>query len=172
MNRERYTFNTTAILLVISLLVLPGIRPVRAEGSDIAALRIQVQELQQAVSVLQRQVADLQSQLRPSNTATRQVPPETNYSRPRETAPRDDIPAASDQPALSKEAIRDSWHALKRGMSDQDVYKLIGAPTSRFKLNNKPVWYYDYQGVGRGSVMFSNEGKLISWQAPPTHWLW
>lgn len=173
MKPERYNFNATAIFLSIALLALPNIQPVHAEGSDIAALRIQMQELQRTVRTLQQQVTDLQNRLPPADTATQPVaPPKRNVSRQRETAPSDDIPVASDRSTLSKQSIRDNWHALKRGMSDQDVYALIGAPTSRFKLNNAPVWYYDYQGIGRGSVMFSKEGKLIDWQAPPTHWLW
>ena len=173
MKRERYTFNATAIFLSIALLALPNIQPAHAEGSDIAALRIQMQELQRTVRDLQQQVTELQNQLRPANTAAQPAaPPATNVYRQRETAPPDDTPVATQPSTLGKEAIRNNWHALKRGMSDQDVYELIGAPTSRFKLNNTPIWYYDYQGVGRGSVMFSKEGKLIDWQAPPTHWLW
>ena len=183
MNTKHYINQAKAVLLAAALLLLPAVQPVTAQESEVATLRAQVQELQRMVIDLQQQVQELQARVpsRPAVAAsTRTETPVTNdnthqirgYARPdlvSSTSPG--TSAAS--PALSPETIRENWHTLEKGMSNQKVNSLLGAPTRSFKLNNKLVWYYDYQGVGRGSVMFSEQGQVTDWQTPPTsHWFW
>lgn len=182
MKPKQYFIQARAISLAALLLILPAIQPVHAQQSEVAALRAQVQELQRMVIDLQQQVQELQARL-PSRPAvassTRAEAAVTNdtshirgYVRPdlvSASAPVSPAPSST----LTPETIRENWHTLEKGMSNQQVNSLLGAPTRSFKLNNKLVWYYDYAGIGRGSVMFSQQGQVTDWQKPPaSHWFW
>lgn len=181
MNPRHYT--TRAIALAAALLIAPCIQAAHAEdSSEVAALRAQVQELQRMVIDLQQQVEELRARnpspsgasvpARSETTAANNTPRIRGYVRPDLVGtPRDRSAASS--PALTPETIRENWHTLEKGMSNQEVSNLLGAPTRSFRLKNKLVWYYDYAGIGKGSVMFSDNGEVTDWQEPPTsHWFW
>lgn len=182
MNHKQLTIHVKAVSLAIVLLLLPGIQSVQAQANEVAALRAQVQELQRMVIDLQQQVQELQARMpsRPSTTSsTRPEAPVTNntprirgYVRPDLTGAGQDRTAVK-SPTLTPATIRENWHNLKKGMSNQTVSSMLGAPSRSFKLNNSLVWYYDYEGIGKGSVMFSEQGEVTAWQAPPSsHWFW
>ena len=183
MKPDRYILHAMAITLAIALVPLSGMQPARAEDSDSAALRLQVEELQHTVKALQQQVKELQAQ-NPSSSSAATTPARTETPAPNNTPRirgyiRPDLVSSSPpgtpaaKTSLTPETIREHWHSLERGMTDHTVNGLLGAPTRSFKLNNKLVWYYDYEEVGRGSVMFSEDGLVTDWQAPPkSHWFW
>jgi septal ring factor EnvC (AmiA/AmiB activator) len=62
--------------------------------------------------------------------------------------------------------IKENWTALKRDLSENEVLALLGKPSQRVKLGMQVMWYYQYLGVGSGSVIFTHNKKLISWQKP------
>ncbi len=46
----------------------------------------------------------------------------------------------------------------------------LGEPTAKLLLDGRPVWYYVYAGVGRGSVVFDGGGRVSTLQAPALGW--
>ena len=178
MNLKRYIIHTIVTAISVTFLILPGIT--HAEDSEIVALRAQIQELRHMVIDLQQQVEELQarSPSAPPVPSRSETPVTNNTPRIRGYVRPDLISTATagsppEHKALDPDSIRENWHALEKGMTNQTVNGLLGAPTRSFKLNNNLVWYYDYKGIGRGSVMFSEKRQVIDWQAPPTsHWFW
>ena len=179
MNQYRYNIHALAFPLAIALLVLPCVQPVCAQDNDITALRKQVEDLQGMVKALQKQIDNMQGRTATETSASTQPKaPATVEPVVQEADPSTREPAAPAKPptktqAPGPETIRENWHALNKGMSRQAVNQLLGAPNRTFKLNDNLIWYYEYGGIGRGSVMFSRNGQVIDWQAPPTlRWFW
>jgi len=180
MNRYRYNIQALVLPLVIALLVLPCAQPVHAQDNDITALRKQVEELQGMVKALQRQIDNMQERTATETSASTQpkAPAAVAPVVQGGADPSARIPAAPARPTTKSqvpgpETLRENWHALNKGMSRQAVNKLLGAPNRTFKLNDNLIWYYDYAGIGKGSVMFSQDGQVTDWQAPPTsRWFW
>lgn len=57
---------------------------------------------------------------------------------------------------------RESWRALKRGMSDGDVRSLLGEPTSVDVIGPYSVWRYpDF-----GQVQFGRTDQVEGWSEP------
>lgn len=56
---------------------------------------------------------------------------------------------------------RSQWRKLQRGMSKDDVKKLIGEPGKVSVGKYYEFWYY-----GGGSVTFDSKGRLDSWNEP------
>jgi outer membrane protein assembly factor BamE (lipoprotein component of BamABCDE complex) len=56
---------------------------------------------------------------------------------------------------------RSQWRKLQRGMSKDDVKKLIGEPGKVSVAKYYEFWYY-----GGGSVTFDSKGRLDSWNEP------
>jgi outer membrane protein assembly factor BamE (lipoprotein component of BamABCDE complex) len=51
-------------------------------------------------------------------------------------------------------------------MDQNAVIALLGDPSSRSTLDGRTVWYYIYPGTGRGSVFFTDAGRVSSRQSP------
>jgi outer membrane protein assembly factor BamE (lipoprotein component of BamABCDE complex) len=56
---------------------------------------------------------------------------------------------------------RSQWRKLQRGMSKDDVKKLIGEPGKVSVAKYYEFWYY-----GGGNVTFDSKGRLDSWNEP------
>jgi hypothetical protein len=56
---------------------------------------------------------------------------------------------------------RSQWRKLQRGMSKDDVKRLIGEPGKVSVSKYYEFWYY-----GGGSVTFDAKGRLDSWNEP------
>ncbi|VAX14260.1 hypothetical protein MNBD_GAMMA24-1601 [hydrothermal vent metagenome] len=64
------------------------------------------------------------------------------------------------------QVLQTNWEQLQRGLSTSELQILLGDPASKFKIGRETVWYYKYPGIGAGSVMLGNDGKVNSWQKP------
>ena len=62
--------------------------------------------------------------------------------------------------------VIENWTSLKRGLSEDDVFTLLGEPSHRVTMANQTMWYYQYLGVGSGSVIFTQGKHVLSWQKP------
>jgi len=54
------------------------------------------------------------------------------------------------------------WRALHKGMTKDEVKKLLGEPKDMMKLNEYDVWDYP----GGGSVRFDGSGRVEGWYEP------
>ncbi|MDE1885418.1 MAG: hypothetical protein KGH92_05870, partial [Xanthomonadaceae bacterium] len=65
-----------------------------------------------------------------------------------------------------EEALKDRWSQIRSSISQDEVTKLLGAPSRQFTIDGRRVWYYVYPGIGRGSVFFTDEGRVSSLHSP------
>ena len=130
-----------------------------AEEPDLAALRQQVNALEQQLRDVQAQLLRLES-ARPA-AAPQSAP--TPIAAP--------TPAAIEAGNVSPEAaLRQSWSNIKPEMADSQVAELLGEPSKKFKLDGRDVWYYYYPDTGKGSVFFTDDGHVTSSQSPFGWW--
>ena len=130
-----------------------------AEEPDLAALRQQVIALEQQLRDVQAQLLRLEGA--PPASAPQHAPAPN-------AAP---TPAKIEAGYLSPEAaLRQSWSNIKPEMADSQVAELLGEPSKKFELDGRDVWYYYYPGTGRGSVFFTDEGRVTSSQSPFGWW--
>jgi len=76
--------------------------------------------------------------------------------------------------AQTKEAVRDLWRNIKKGITLDQVEQILGPPELTMQVDAKTVWYYYYENIGGGSVVFRQDGRVMNWQRPPFGWwkLW
>ena len=80
-------------------------------------------------------------------------------------------PIGTSGPYVSPEALlKVNWSKIKAEMDESEVTNLLGQPSTKFRLGARTVWYYYYPATGRGSVFFSDAGRVTSLQSPFT-WL-
>jgi len=187
---RRYLSMTVAAMLLLAPLRLPA-EPAAGHDGDIAALRMQVEALREAVQEMQKRLDAIETRLgtgAPLTATPATPPPDATASAPSKpeapahaatsTSPPPTAPAGGGATADSSARtltpqIVESWDGLHEGMEPADVRRRLGEPSRRFELRGQPVWYYYYTGVGGGSVMFSRgDGKVMSWQRPPFHAWW
>jgi SmpA / OmlA family len=145
--------------LGLVLMLLPG-RLAAAEGSDATTLRREVEQLKRTVERLNQKVETLERQQSPT--------PATQATAGPQATPAQPGPASAPPSGMSER-----WSKLRHGMTTGEVETLLGHPTRILTLNAKPVWYYVYTDVGGGSVAFTADGHLESWQRPPFRlWWW
>jgi len=179
-----HLYDRASIVLVLISMLFSGPRPAQAdEQSSDRALRDQVAILTHAVRSLQKQVKALHAlhehpSTPPALSGSDTDPDPARTTAARKATPDTTIPVVASRIASAHQAttpakIRKDWHALQTGLDTHAVNGLLGPPSRSFRLNgDNPVWYYDYEGVGVGSVMFSADGRVTGWQAPPSNWLW
>jgi hypothetical protein len=68
---------------------------------------------------------------------------------------------STDNGSQAPKEDRGPWRKLQRGMSKDDVKKLIGEPGKVSVAKYYEFWYY-----GGGSVTFDSKGRLDSWNEP------
>ncbi|MDE2150000.1 MAG: hypothetical protein KGJ55_09255 [Gammaproteobacteria bacterium] len=174
------------LLVTALILALGAVRPLRAAepDQDAAALRQQVRQLDQQVRELDQRVRKLEQARVAAPAAQPPAAPAAPVaaaataqpSPPPAAAAAAQPPAAAAaaaQPpaaALPLLAARENWRSLKRHMRETEVRRLLGAPTRTLRIDNKTVWYYYYTGIGSGSVMLTDDGRVSSWQRPPFTW--
>ena len=64
-------------------------------------------------------------------------------------------------------AVNEGWKRIERGLGQDEVKRLLGAPQQMFELSGKKVWYYYYPAGGSGSVIFDPGGRVAGYQTPP-----
>jgi hypothetical protein len=128
--------------------------PAARAASD-SSLEQQVKALTETVRVLEQRVDRLEG--RPPAAAV-----------PAAAA----IPAAPGAHGVNPEAaLRMNWARIKADMEQAEVMRLLGAPSKKFTLDGRNVWYYYYPATGSGSVFFTDDGRVSSRQSP-FGWSW
>ncbi|HEX8739277.1 MAG TPA: hypothetical protein VF925_03965 [Casimicrobiaceae bacterium] len=167
--------NTRTAILAIVLAALVGTPAARASEADDAALRKDVKTLLEMVQDLQRRVSALEARTgQPAPGATVAPPavpaaPGTAHAAPQ---PGRVAPIAAARPGMqpdyvSPEAmLKANWNQIDKGMDEAAIKALIGTPSTTFLLDGRLVWYYYYPGTGRGSVFFTDAGRVSSYQSP------
>jgi hypothetical protein len=177
----------TMIMAVLALTTMVPSMPAQAEEGNEAALKRQLDEVQQQLHELQHKVLDMESRIGaaqapspaavpasiPSPTPATAIVAPSTITQPapepvRVEAGTSASPAVVPAAFQWREMLKDQWHSVKTGMSGEEIRGLLGKPSREFTLDGKPVWYYSYPGIGNGSVMFSRDGQTVAgWQHPP-----
>ena len=169
------------VVPVLCAWALLGSTPAAAEDPEVAALRRQVNALEQQVRDLQSRMQKLEGGAQaapgagaPAAAQVAPLPPAPAPLAPAPPAAAAPPPAAAPTAAsaagpgyVSPEALlKQRWSSIKPAMTSDRVTELLGAPTTKFKLDGRDVWYYYYPGTGGGSVFFTDAGKVSSSQSP------
>lgn len=183
---ERLTTPTGVLAVAIAAACLLGVPKVQADSKSTDALERQVQELSRQVGTLVQRVHVLEGNLAklkavktpPAQPAAPAVQPAAapaaaapaTVPAPTSPAPAAAAAVAAPQPPTPAEA----WKKVEEGMTEEQITGLLGAPSAKFKLGGQTVWYYNYPGVGSGSIAFYDDGHVASSQSPPgvTIWHW
>ena len=132
---------------------------VPAHASD-ARLRAQVQALQAKVHRLERLLGACEAR----------GPAPTQTPRKPAAGPQTHAPAAAPlgPPHRTRTDVwRHEWARLRHQMRAQQVRALLGAPSRIVQLGGERVWYYSYGSLGKGSVAFGSNHRVLAWQTPP-----
>jgi len=161
-----------AIPLIVAATVATTV-PARADEIDCKALAATLQRLEAQIRALDAKVSALE-QPRTAGAATAATVTAPSVPAPAAVAPASAATtsevAAQAAAQLRREdaAVRDGWRQIERGLSQDRVKQLLGAPQQTFNLSGKLVWYYYYPADGSGSVMFDPGGRVAGFQAPPS----
>src|SRR5512143_3833259 len=154
----------TALLAFVSL-SLAGVPAARAAEPDYATLQHEFKVLKQMVQDLQRRMAAIEG--RSGATAQGAQPaPHTAQTVPQAAPIAAARPGASPGYMSPEALLKASWNQVEKGMDQAAVTALLGAPSTTFLLDGRRVWYYYYPGTGRGSVFFTDAGRVSSYQSP------
>ncbi len=148
-----------------------------AAEPDPSTLQQEVQTLEGMVLELQLRVSQLEAHAadspQPATTAPQATPAAVQVAPVAATvpnaaqmeAPAPVVPAGSSY--MSPEAaLKSNWSNVMEGVDQEEVTRLLGAPSMKTTLDGRTVWYYTYPGTGRGSVFFTDAGKVSSRQSP------
>jgi hypothetical protein len=170
---SRHVRGSTAFVGLSLCLLAP--LAARAENSETTGLRQEVTDLKHIIQHLNERVEGLEKQLVPEPESGSQAaaPPATPAAQPSSGLFGTMFGgAAAAAPAKPGESIRERWRQIDRGMTVQNVEALIGRPQRTMTVNLKTVWYYTYQEVGSGSIVFAQDGSVDDWQTPPFNTWW
>ena len=145
--------------------------PVSFAQDDEAAIRKELDALKQTMERLEERLRELEKRPVEASEPAPSPPSEETQTPPAAPAPHS---AASFPEELSKtqeKAIREQWKKIKRGLTEQEIETLLGAPKNTLEVDNQMVWYYRYEEVG-STVVFAHDGRVIGWQKPIFGLLW
>jgi hypothetical protein len=158
------------------------------DDSDLAALRAQLEQIRTLVVSFDERLKALelarQAVVRaapiapPASTAERlpvaagagQLPAAEPFRATQPPATRDHGQTGQAAPSNTAAPDRQAWRQLGPGATQDDVTRLLGAPTKTFQLAGKTVWYYYYPAKGAGSVFFDSAARASSVQSPSSGW--
>ena len=161
-------------LIAGSLCAMP---PAHAAGDETTQLRNEVNALKQKLDRLEARLRAIESQKSAQHNAPVGQPSTSQPAAP--AAAKSGAPAAETTTETAAEtakqlnepdpaaALDKAWKSLSRGMSQDEVHKLLGEPTRRLRFPPDTIWYYTYRGKGSGSITISSDGRVIDWQHPP-----
>ncbi|MDE2208515.1 MAG: hypothetical protein KGJ99_02180 [Betaproteobacteria bacterium] len=177
----------TALAVLVSA-ALAGVPAAHATETDDAALRQDVKALKEMVRDLQHRVSVLEArstvapkaaQVAPNAASAAAqatpagvqpapaVPPAPPIAAAAPAAPIAALqPGASAGYASPEAALRANWSKIKEDLDAAAVTHLLGAPSKKFTLDGRTVWYYYYPGIGGGSIFFTDAGRVSSRQSP------
>ena len=105
--------------------------------------RAQEESLNERVARLEKEVAYLEMRLaRLENSKPRVVPVSSSEQK-------------SDKGQLA-------WRSLEKGMSKDQVKKLLGEPKDVMNFNENEIWDY----ASGGSIRFDGSGRVMGWYEP------
>src|SRR5262249_13292825 len=147
------------LVLLAALLLAPTATFAQEDDFDLSELRQEIEVLRREVKALRTRIDTLEAKREgktasPSSGSTQEASG-TTISRTDKAA-----------------ELRARWSRVMRGMTGAEVTDAIGEPAGKLTLDGRPVWYYVYAGIGRGSVIFDGGGRVSSWQAPTPGWSW
>jgi hypothetical protein len=146
--------------------------PSSAQDPEVTQLRRQLDEVRAAVDRLDAQLRRIESDRRAPGPEVAVTP------TPAPPAASQGVSAAEPDASLSpaeRASLRDQartadalrrWGEVKAGMSQDDVRRLLGEPSSTVPVANRVGWYYRYGQATGGSVFFNHDGSVISIMAP------
>ena len=70
------------------------------------------------------------------------------------------VPASSSERKVEKDKL--PWLSLKKGMSKDQVKKILGEPKGVMNFNEAEIWDY----ASGGSVRFDSSGRVLGWYEP------
>jgi hypothetical protein len=147
--------------IVLALISLPAAAD---QTEELARLREEAAELRHSLNRLDARIDALENQSRNPALSGKVEP-----SQPAPMPPAPLAAPASLQPIVS---LKQNWSQVERGIPQQTVQSLLGQPERVLRIDGNTVWYYTYPGIGRGSVFFSDDGKVSSAQSPSFGWGW
>src|SRR5262245_15152844 len=150
MHKRRRVLSVWLILLALSI--------AHAAETDVDTLEQEIQALRRQVRELRARMDALEQK---QQSAYRVAAPGSEPAAPKQRGTDADPTSAE-----SVVGLKQRWSKVARGMSGAEVASAIGEPTAKLILDGRPVWYYIYAGVGRGSVLFDGGGRVSSLQAP------
>jgi hypothetical protein len=136
----RLSSGTVTRFVAIALLLSAAC--VASADDSTSVLAQQVDALSERVKALELHVHQLEQQFATSNGATIKM-----------------LPAAA--------SVRESWNGIKEGLTKEEVKRILGNPQEQFTVSGKLLWYYAYPGIGAGSVLFADDGRVVGSQEPP-----
>ena len=145
--------------------------PARADDADCQALMGQLQRLEAQIRTLDAKVSALEQTRTAGAPATVATPsaPVSAAVAPASAATTSDVAAqAAAQLRRDDAAVVEGWKRIERGLGQDVVKRLLGAPQQTFDLSGKKVWYYYYPASGSGSVIFDPAGRVVGYQTPPS----
>lgn len=131
-----------------------------AETNESGALRQEIRELRQALERLDTRVQMLE-----------QRGPAQSEPRPPSAATGEGAAVVTPHAGTRMGTLKQQWESVKRGMTVQEVERLLGRPNRTADMSPKAIWYYSYPDAGNGSVVFV-QGTVIDWQSPPFNGWW
>jgi hypothetical protein len=139
----------------------------RGDDTELRELQTEVEILRREVKMLHARIESLEGK---RESATARAP----TSEPAVARTNTPPPSGStdDRRADSVVALKLRWSKVAPGMTGPEVAEAIGEPAAKLAIDGRPVWYYVYAGIGRGSVMFDGGGRVSSLQAPAVGWSW
>jgi len=164
MNAEVSRTKWIGAIPLIAAATVAAAAPARADDADCQALTAQLQRLEAQIRALDAKVSALEQ------TKTVGTPSAAPAAvAPASAATTSEIAAqAAAQLRREDTAVRDGWKQIERGLNQDRVKQLLGAPQQTFDLGGKLVWYYYYPSGGSGSVMFDPVGRVAGFQTPPS----
>jgi hypothetical protein len=166
-----------ASFVVLALFLWSGRTAGAGEGGEEAAAQPKEatsgtdQQLGDRLERIEKAFEDLGARM---DALEKSVSPQPGSSSAAPAGPQGPSPPPVGVAPPTKEAVRDLWKNMKRGITPDQVEHILGPPTHTMEVDAKTVWYYHYENIGGGSVVFQPDGKVIDWQKPPLGWwkLW
>ena len=172
LNTRRLSRAAAFVLLIVSLCAAPL---VHAAGDETTQLRNEINALKQKLNRLDARLRAVESQKSAQHKHTAPAKPSNTRQPATSAAAQSEAPEAGTTAETAEElnkpdpaaALDKAWKSLSKGMSQDEVHKLLGEPTHRLQLPPNVIWYYTYRGKGSGSVTMSSDGRVVDWQHPP-----
>ena len=159
--------------LVAVAFVFAAALPARADEVDYKALMQQMQKIEAQIRALDAKVTALEQAQKtgtPAAATKSSSPAEQSAPAAPAAAITTSEVAAQAAAQLRREdaAVIEGWKHIERGLSQERVMQLLGAPQQKFDLSGKLIWYYYYPASGSGSVLFDPGGRVAGYQTPPS----